>query len=67
MEIDHRSLKKETLDALIEEFVTRDGTDYGSVEVTTAVKKKQIYQQILVGKAVITFDSESESCTIIAK
>ena len=67
MEIDYRSLKKETLDAVIEEFITRDGTDYGSVEVSLDAKKKQVYQLLTIGKAALSFDQESESCTIIPK
>jgi uncharacterized protein YheU (UPF0270 family) len=29
MEIPHSQLSKEVLDAVIEEFITREGTDYG--------------------------------------
>ena len=59
------AISREVLDALMEEFVTRDGTDYGLEERTLARKKAAVLAQIHGGDAVIVFDPESESCNIV--
>lgn len=58
-------LPNDVLDALIEEFVTREGTDYGSVEYLLADKVKHVRQQLMRGDIVISFNQETESCTLI--
>ena len=58
-------LESETLNNLIEEFVTRDGTDYGAVEVSLETKTFQVFNQLKSGKAVVVFDNHSETCTIL--
>ncbi len=58
-------LEPETLDNLIEEFVTRDGTDYGEVEVSLETKIFQVLNQLKSKKAVIVFDSQIETSTIL--
>ena len=60
---DQLSLK--ALHGVVEEFVTRDGTDYGEVEVPLETKINQVLGQLKSGKAVIVFDPESETCTIL--
>lgn len=60
-------LSREALDGLIEEFVTRDGTDYGLQEPTLEEKKSAVARQLERGEVVIAFDSESETCNIIPK
>lgn len=67
MEIPHRELSPNTLQALIEEFVLREGTDYGETEIPMAQKFQQIMDQLDHGKIVIVFDPETESCNIIRK
>lgn len=61
------SLSPEALGGLVEEFVTRDGTDYGIQERTLEEKKAILLQRLRRGEAVIVFDSESESCHIVPK
>ena len=65
MIIPHESLSKEALTGLIEEFVTRDGTDYGATEISVEVKTHQILQQLEAGKAVILFDDQDSSFSIV--
>lgn len=67
MEIPHQALSPETLQALVEEFVLREGTDYGETEVTLPRKSLQIMQQLERGDIVIVFDPDTESCNIIRK
>ena len=61
------SLNTQTLDALIHEFVTRDGTDYGQREVPTATKTAQVMAHLRAGRCVISYDERSNSVTIIPR
>ena len=64
MIIPHEMLSLEALHGVIEAFVTREGTDYGTQDVSLATKVVQVRQQLDVGTAVIVYDEDSESCTI---
>ena len=65
IKIPYAQLNPETLNSVIEEFVTRDGTDYGEIEVSLETKTSQVLGQLKSGKAVIVFDQESETCNIL--
>ena len=58
-------LDPQTLDALIEEFVTRDGAIHGHADDPLPRKIQTIRRQLLSGDIAIVFDEESESCTIM--
>lgn len=64
MDIPWKELKPETLQALIEEFVSREGTDYGWREISFDSKVEQVYRILEDGKAKVVFDPETESCDI---
>lgn len=65
VKIPYEQLSPEALHGIIEEFVTRDGTDYGEVEMPLETKMAQVLTQIKSGKVVIVFDQETESCTVL--
>ena len=65
VKIPYDQLSPEALHGVIEEFVTRDGTDYGEREVPVEIKIGQVLEQIKSGEAVIVFDQKSETCTIL--
>jgi uncharacterized protein YheU (UPF0270 family) len=65
MIIPHRELSPEALQGLIEDFVTRDGTDYGARETPLESKVAQVWQQLDRGIAVIVFNETNGSCTIV--
>jgi uncharacterized protein len=65
--IDHTALEAATLRALIEDFVTRDGTDYGNVEVPLEQRVANVLAQLKNGKAVISFDPPTGSATIVVR
>lgn len=65
VEIPVDRLTAEVLDALIEEFVTRDGTDYGAVERSVEDKKSQVLRQLTSGEAMVTFDTETQDTNIV--
>ena len=64
MEIPWKSLQPTTLRALIEEFVTRDGTDYGSNEASLERKVADVRRQLEKGEVKLCFDPESETCNL---
>jgi hypothetical protein len=61
------ALSHQALDGLIEEFVTRDGTDYGTEERSLDDKKDAVRRQLDCGEIVIVFDPETETSNIISK
>jgi uncharacterized protein len=65
VKVPFEKLSYEALQGVIEEFVTRDGTDYGEIEIPLETKISQVLGQLKSGKAVIVFDKESETCTIL--
>jgi len=65
MEIPHQRLSPKTLQKIIEEFVLREGTDYGHVDVPLETKTAQIKKQLEKGVAKIIFDPKTESCNIV--
>lgn len=67
MIIPHHQLSAEALQGLIEEFVTRDGTDYGVSETPTQIKVEQVKQHLNQGTAVILYDTNDSSYTLIFK
>lgn len=59
------ALSPSALRGLVEEFVTRDGTDYGWEERTLDEKVRDVMRQLERGEAKIVFDPETRSATII--
>lgn len=64
MVIPFQELESETLTAIIEEFINREGTDYGVQETSLEQKVQQVMMQLKRGDIVVTFDPESESCDL---
>jgi uncharacterized protein YheU (UPF0270 family) len=65
MIIPHTSVSSDVLRAVVEEFVSREGTDYGfesSLESKVAAVMKQLEQR----KVCLVFDTESETCDIVS-
>lgn len=67
MIIPFEQLSEGALRGLIEEFITRDGTDYGFNEVSLETKVKQVKSQIQRGDVVIAFDPASEAVTLLTQ
>ena len=66
VEVPYSAISEEALVRLIEEFVTRAGTDYGTVERTLAEKIADVRRQLVRGEAKIVFDPETETANIVA-
>jgi hypothetical protein len=65
VEVPLDSLAEDTLVALIESFVNREGTDYGARERSLVEKVADVRRQLERGEARIVFDPESESVNIV--
>ena len=62
--VPYDQLAPQTLWALIEEFVTREGAVHGHGEVSIESQIAGIQRQLRAGTVSIVYDHESESCTI---
>lgn len=58
-------LQPDTLRAVIESFVLREGTDYGAHETSLEDKVAQVLIQLRRGEAHITFDPATESVNVV--
>lgn len=65
MIIPPEQLSHETLISLIEEFISREGTDYGFVEMDLQTKTEMLKRQIDKGEVLIIFDAVSESVNLV--
>ena len=66
LRVDHRALTATALKNLIEEFVTRDGTDYGEHEASLQTKLSQVQAKLKTGELFIIFNEADNSCNIIS-
>jgi uncharacterized protein len=57
-------LSPEALRRVIEEFISRDGTDYGEIEASTETNFRQVNGKLQKGLAVLVFDDETETTNI---
>ncbi len=67
MIIPHQELAKDTLINLIKEYVLREGTDYGELEVDLEQKVEQVLAQLDSGEAVIVYSELHETVNIMPK
>lgn len=58
-------IEAETLKNIVEEFVTRDGTDYGETERSLVHKVDEIMAKIRTGKILVVYDEELESVNLM--
>jgi uncharacterized protein YheU (UPF0270 family) len=64
VQIPHTALSPEALQNLLEEFVTREGTDYGPYTYSLEDKVRHVRRQVEAGKAVILYDPRTSTCHI---
>ena len=57
-------ISPEALQGVIEEFISRAGTDYGEVEASQETKFRQVKQKLDNGLAVLIFDDKTETTNI---
>jgi uncharacterized protein len=67
MIIPYKQLSPEALHGLIEDFVTREGTDYGEQDFSLAQKVQQVEAQITRGDVVVVFDATTETVSLLGR
>lgn len=63
--VPYRHLSNIALRGVVEAFVLREGTDYGSHEFTLDEKVAHVMHQLELGDAVVMFDPTSGSVDIV--
>lgn len=61
MRIPHTELSPATLRAVVQEFVTRDGTDLSSIER----RIETVLSQLETGRVALHFDEQTDTCNIV--
>ncbi|MGJ8687624.1 MAG: YheU family protein [Spongiibacteraceae bacterium] len=67
VEIPWQKLSTEALEGMLEELVSRDGTDYGEQEVTVEEKTDQLLTALKEGRATVMFCPETGTWSVIEK
>ena len=60
-------INEETLIAIIEDFILREGTDYGEIDASKVDKVAQVKLQLQQGSAVIVYSELHESINILPR
>ncbi len=64
VEVPASALSQAALLGIVEEFITREGTDYGVREHTFAEKRDSVFRLLEAGEVAIFYDTESETTTL---
>ena len=67
IEIPPGELAPETLQAVIESFIMREGTDYGELEWSLAEKVAQVKEQLARREIALYFDLVTQSMTLVPR
>lgn len=65
--VPHHELSAESLQGLLEEFVSRDGTDSGYTKLTLQQRVDQVRRQLDRGEAVVVFNPATQTANIIPR
>lgn len=67
IEVPATALSEMALEGVISNFIVREGTDYGTVEVSYSTKVEQIKKQIAKGDIIISFDPNTETVSLFTR
>ena len=67
MLVPYDQLSPQAVSAILEEFATREGTDYGEQLYTLEQKVAMLRRQLERGEIAISFDPQTESCSLVNK
>ncbi len=62
-----KQLQTDVLQALLEDFASRDGTDYGERESTLAEKVERLQRQLHAGELHILYEIDSEQWDLVPR
>ncbi len=61
------ALSAEALLGVIDDYVNREGTDYGHRDFDLEQKREAVRRQLASGRASITYDPRTQTTTIVLK
>ncbi|MFM1896970.1 MAG: hypothetical protein RLZZ385_2044 [Pseudomonadota bacterium] len=64
MEIPFTHLSADALQGIIEEFVSREGTEYGAREFSLAEKVEAVVRQLQNGDVYVDYDPAEQTCNL---
>ena len=67
VEVPYQDINPETLRSMIEEFVSRDGSDWGDAGGSMEAKIEQVLRQFKAKKIKVVFDLTSQTANISTK
>jgi uncharacterized protein YheU (UPF0270 family) len=67
MKIPANELSGDAVRAIIEEFITREGTEYGAQEYSLVDKTEHVKRQLEKGEIYIDYDVESQTCQLVSR
>jgi uncharacterized protein YheU (UPF0270 family) len=65
MQIPWQSLSQVALDGVLQEYATREGTEYGWREYSLDEKVSQLRRQLENGEALIDYDPDTETIHLV--
>lgn len=65
IEIPYQSLSANAFEGIVQEFASRDGTDYGEFECSLADKVAQVEVQLKSGHLTLLFDPIAQNCQLV--
>lgn len=65
MNIPYEQLSQEALKAILEEYASREGTDYGEISYSLEQKVAMLRRQLERGEVSISFDISTATCSLI--
>jgi uncharacterized protein YheU (UPF0270 family) len=67
MRIPYTALSSESLRGIVEEFVTREGTEYGARDYSLEEKVNRVLRQLENEEIVIEYDPDSQTCNLLTR
>ncbi|MFM2415749.1 MAG: hypothetical protein RL385_472 [Pseudomonadota bacterium] len=67
IEVPLEALSPDAVAGLVDEFVSREGTDYGEHEYSLAEKCAQVLAQLRRKEVVVVFELATESTTLVTR
>jgi len=67
VEIPVEALSPEALAGILDNFILREGTDYGTQEVSHEAKAQRVRAQLASGDVKVVFDPNTESVSLLTK
>lgn len=63
--VPHEALSADALTGLIDDFILREGTDYGSQNYDLEAKRQAVVRQLQQGRAQIFYDPTTRTTTLV--